>query len=103
MTVKFTAGPWDYFVGNADGRGLIRIEVSGEAPKNCGQHIASMPRGAESEANARLIAAAPELLEVVEILVEAEFGDSETSYRTLLSLAAEKARRTIAKVKGRTP
>ena len=39
--------PWDYFVGNANGRGLIRIEV-----ENTGEHIASMPRGAKSEARA---------------------------------------------------
>jgi hypothetical protein len=34
----------DYFVGNANGRGLIRIEIEGT-----GEHIASMPRGRTSE------------------------------------------------------
>jgi hypothetical protein len=42
--------PWTYFVGNANGRGLIRIEQEGT-----GVHVASMPRGAVSEANADYI------------------------------------------------
>ena len=49
-----TPGPWDYFVGNANGRGLIRIEAGNDSGK-AGHHIASMPRGAESESNADLI------------------------------------------------
>lgn len=56
-----TPGPWDYFVGNSDGRGLIRVETSASAPA-AGVHVASLTRGATSEANARLIAAAPALL-----------------------------------------
>ena len=60
--VKHTPGPWTYFVGNANGRGLIRVEVCGTASENCGHHIASFTRGHENEANARLIAAAPDLL-----------------------------------------
>jgi hypothetical protein len=44
---KYAAGQIDYFVGNANGQGLIRIEQHGT-----GKHIASMPRGASSEADA---------------------------------------------------
>lgn len=54
--VAHTAGPWDYFVGNANGRGLIRIEQKGT-----GVHIASMVRGPESEANAKFITDAMEV------------------------------------------
>lgn len=43
-------GELTYFVGNANGRGLIRIEVAG-----AGEHIASMPRGKASEARAAQI------------------------------------------------
>jgi hypothetical protein len=43
-------GDLTYFVGNANGRGLIRIEVAGT-----GEHIASMPRGTASEARAAQI------------------------------------------------
>lgn len=49
-----TKGPWDYFVGNANGRGLIRIEAHCDSVE-AGKHIASMPRGADSEANASFI------------------------------------------------
>lgn len=45
------SGPLTYFVGNSDGRGLIRIETDLRAPV-AGIHICSMPRGAQSEANA---------------------------------------------------
>lgn len=48
---KHTATPWDYFVGNANGRGLVRIEAASESA-DAGSHIASMARGAVSEANA---------------------------------------------------
>ncbi len=36
-----------YFVGNANGRGLVRIEIDG-SEENAGFHIASMTRGKES-------------------------------------------------------
>ncbi|HXE09583.1 MAG TPA: hypothetical protein VN612_16895 [Acidobacteriaceae bacterium] len=58
-----TPGPWTYFVGNANGRGLIRIETAHDAKPVAGVHIASMARGGVSKANARLIAAAPLLLQ----------------------------------------
>lgn len=49
---KHTPGPWTYFVGNANGRGLIRIEQYGT-----GEHITSLARGAIGEANAGRIVA----------------------------------------------
>jgi hypothetical protein len=42
---------WDYFVGNANGRGLIRIEEAG-------RHVASMPRGEQSEIDAKRLTTA---------------------------------------------
>lgn len=44
---KHVEGDLDCFFGNADGRGLTRIEVHGT-----GEHVASMPRGSVSEATA---------------------------------------------------
>lgn len=41
---QLRAAKLTYFIGNANGRGLIRIEVDGT-----GEHIASMPRGKKSE------------------------------------------------------
>jgi hypothetical protein len=61
---KHTPRPWNYFVGDANGRGLIRIEQH-----NTGEHIASMLRNEASEANARLIAAAPDLLAALQGLL----------------------------------
>ena len=46
--------PWTYFVGNANGRGLIRIEC-GLRSTDAGHHIASMPRGPRSAADAKLL------------------------------------------------
>lgn len=47
-------GPWDYFIGNANGRGLIRIEASHASP-DAGEIVCTMVRGKRSEANAKLI------------------------------------------------
>jgi len=44
---KHIEGELDCFFGNANGRGLTRIEVMG-----IGHHVASMPRGPISEATA---------------------------------------------------
>lgn len=44
--MKHIEGPLTYFVGNSNGRGLIRIEE-----EDTGEHIASAPRGTQSEAN----------------------------------------------------
>lgn len=49
-----TPGALDYFVGNANGRGLIRIEACSESPE-AGDHIASLTRTAKNEANAKHI------------------------------------------------
>lgn len=46
-----TQGTYCYFVGNANGRGLIRIEADHSSP-DAGKHIASLPRGKDSEAMA---------------------------------------------------
>lgn len=46
--VESKTPPWTYFVGNANGRGLVRIETAAEADE-AGVHIASMPRGKQNE------------------------------------------------------
>lgn len=82
--------PWTYFVGNTNGRGLIRIEVDGT-----GEHIASMPRGAISEARAAFIvravnshAALIEALEWALMFFDADFEHAELDKaRVALSLA----------------
>lgn len=79
--VAHTPGPWTYFVGNANGRGLIRVEVCGSAPENCGHHIASLTRGAGNEANARLMAAAPAMLIALQEIIRESDKLSEREFR----------------------
>jgi hypothetical protein len=57
----FTAGPWDYFVGNANGRGLVRVEAA-ISSDDAGEHICSFPRGSKGEAHAALLAEAGTVL-----------------------------------------
>ena len=52
--MEHTTTPWEYFKGNANGKGLVRIE-SGIDARPSGIHIASLVRNEESEANAAFI------------------------------------------------
>lgn len=45
----YLPGPLTYFVGNADGKGLVRIETAAESPL-AGEHVASLTRNRESDA-----------------------------------------------------
>lgn len=106
----YTALPWTYFVGNANGRGLIRIEgdISSE---EAGHHIASMARGAVSEANAAFIVRAcnshNDLLEALrglclgsaemEQALWGEFSDDQMGTTTFRLGALRNARAAIAK------
>lgn len=61
MINEVTAGPWDYFVGNANGRGRVRVEAANSS-EDAGEHICSFPRGAKGEAHAALVAEAGTIL-----------------------------------------
>ena len=89
---KFTPGEWE-------ARGM-HIGIAGKTSKD---DIASLPaspicagrRSAEeTEANARLIAAAPELYEALAVLLETE----DPSLRHFRAAALERARAALAKV-----
>jgi hypothetical protein len=87
MSTKHTPGPWDYFVGNANGRGLIRVETACQAPV-AGVHITSLARGVQSEADARLIAASPELFDVAKHVRDAiDEGEDIDLDRVLAAIA----------------
>lgn len=84
-----------YFVGNANGHGLIRIEIDGT-----GEHVASMPRGAKSEAYAEKIVRAvnsfDDLLEACRIalvrldrLQDDGTGDHSPAYLRIHSILAK--------------
>ena len=92
---KFTPGPW-FITGNMTryieariGGGLIQ-EVAA-----CGPTEADNGYGEQQMANARLIAAAPELLEALEYMLETnESGDNAGDQ------ARAQARAAIAKARG---
>lgn len=78
----FTPGPWEKHkeIGNWIMAGHL--------------HVATIPRAADgdwSQANARLIAASPDLLEALEAVI------AEADYKTV---AYDKARAAIAKARG---
>jgi hypothetical protein len=91
---KHTPGPWRSERGNGDyGRNVTADN---------GRRIVCETICAEHEANARLIAAAPELLEALHSILEhsREFGDIEDC-ETMLARIEDKVRAAIAKAEGR--
>lgn len=85
-TAKHTAGQWK------EGTGWIYAEDNGRT------HVCTIPNYpyGDSEANAKLIAAAPDLLEVVELLIKIQ--DKHDS--PINGILSTKARAAIAKAKG---
>jgi hypothetical protein len=83
---SFTPGPWNIFQS-------IGLEVEADGIPIC-------ERGDEEQeqANARLIAAAPDLLEALQILAEHDFGT--TGWTPLLERAAMIGRAAIRKATG---
>ena len=99
---QYTPAPWAYTYApytTQDGREIPAFEIHGEGEKVCNT-VEDQPIEAQ-EANARLIAAAPNWLDALEDLVgrdetearESGFTDDEMSW-------LEDARRAIAKAKG---
>jgi hypothetical protein len=93
-TDTHTQGPWHVGAGNGEGsifsdNGRTRLEIGGTTLYS----IAQITRGwneAEDEANARLIAAAPEMLEALQRLTHPMASDDDL----------QNALAVIAKVKG---
>jgi hypothetical protein len=77
MNAKHTPGPWEAGAGENDGRDFITIEhdgcplcqVRGTNDMSCIEEDEEPEIAAEMVANARLIAAAPDLLESLQWLV----------------------------------
>lgn len=96
-----TPGPWTIY-RTTDGRAILGIGDA-DAGGITDAHFGFWRSGEEYEANARLIASAPDLLEALRIMVDAEcsymrlnnLGDPEKNDRIRLSRAA------IAKAEGR--
>lgn len=58
MKTKHTQGPWEYLPPNKNNLSVVRVQA-----KNGMNYLYRAPLTVETEANAKLIAAAPELLE----------------------------------------
>lgn len=96
MSVKHTPGPWHVQPSDHPG-GLLIKPIPGQVVAQCDE----LP---EMEANARLIAAAPEMYEAlrnfVSIVPRADARDTrDTSYNN----ARTQARTALAKAEGRSP
>jgi hypothetical protein len=94
---KHTPGPWFIDGHDRNGQRIVRQEHMEIATcwHHCVQSIAE-----EMEANARLIAAAPELLEALQLVVD-KLGSDFELYREQ-QFAIDTARAAIAKATGST-
>ncbi len=90
-TPKHTPGPWHYFPDDHDGFEGPSVQ------SGFGLVVYTLEPGEENEANARLIAAAPDLLAALRYMVEAQNTFFDHADRRA-SLA--KAKEAIAKAEG---
>jgi hypothetical protein len=95
MSTKHTPGPWK----------VVPHGVEPENPDGCEFDVTVDTRSPVGMANARLIAAAPELLEALEAAVFAlePNGTPVTEAEKYRAKAATAARAALAKAKGETP
>jgi len=108
--IKRTPGPWYLQIGTASQRAVSRLcnvpcQLLNDRHGWTIAHIVGAGQGTddENDANARLIAAAPELLEVALALVGAPPKYGVGGVATLARLkVVEMARLAIAKAEGRT-
>lgn len=93
-----TPGPWSVNLYEFTGRAAVVSET---------MHIASLTAKPETNANARLIAAAPELLEALRYIACEQSGwtfkvDPLEHARSVVEEMRDKARAAIAKAEGRS-
>lgn len=102
---KHTPGPWElstrlYVHGILDSKGLA-IAFQDVAPQvDCGSITSRGRTPEETLANARLIAAAPDLLEALEALKTANGANNFQGWHSSFEEAIAKANAAIAKAKG---
>jgi hypothetical protein len=100
---QHTPGPWEIFQDHPDAdtaRALAYIRPAGQECYNYGLEIASVyliDQEPAQLANARLIAAAPELLAILQRFYAATYGNTDL----IPQLDFEQARAAIAKAEGR--
>jgi hypothetical protein len=79
--MKHTPGPWDY----TEGKTLFHVE-HGEGAH---EHVCSIPKS--READARLIAASPDLLEAAKLVLKLQYNSSVEVIMNKLAAAVAKA------------
>lgn len=104
---KHTPGPWNLFNTAEIFTNLGAVNAEGiEATSNDGWMIADCDMGglslSEIKANAMLIAAAPDLLEALEVMIEFVANVHANKAQTICYSEMDKARAAIAKAKGET-
>ena len=94
--MSHTPGPWEWDKGDS------YYEAFWTVFSREGHEIAEVARfGPESDSNGRLIAAAPELLEALEILTQVESGDLVgVEWKVAVTEACKNANKAIAKARG---
>jgi hypothetical protein len=96
MSAQHTPGPWEAFYKSKYGEWHVSVPIAGSNMKWA--IFDDGIRTENPEADARLIAAAPDLLEALEFAVYEQFGDVPVSYP--LSAWIIKAQAAISKARG---
>jgi len=105
METKYTPGPWT--VEHAIGEHQCRTTIGANKCALSYKVVADIPNSRTCEFDARLIAAAPEMLEALKDFVNAEenyrenvIANDPNAYNDPLADAYEKARAALAKAEG---
>lgn len=100
-TQKYTQGPWkSYFYGkDSYGRTIATVAANDGSNRICELSPFDLPEDS-IEANAKLIASAPDLLSVVLVLVEFADGNNRINLTGKLAEAVGLARAALAKAEG---
>jgi hypothetical protein len=94
MSTQHTPGPWKAHPTGLSRSGLPEYQIHWS---DIGECVAEIVHG---EANARLIAAAPELLEALEMVRDADDDCKRDGLQTIPSMARTRIDRAIAKATG---
>lgn len=93
MNTKHTPGPWHL------GKRAAAKAIYGDKGEEVCQMLGHFNADDENLANARLIAAAPELLEALQVIASQSLGDDWTAEQAI-TFVKEHARSAIAKATG---
>lgn len=104
---KFTPGPWKIRNGfDGESYEVYPAKVNGESKPNIGvwAELATVNKhpqpGSTGKANARLIAAAPDMYEALEALQKANGANDFNGWHDSFAPAIEKARAALTKARG---